>query len=86
MKLKARIRNAMGKQEFAMPSQKKYPINDASHAKNAKARASEMYNKGALSAAEKSTIDKKADKKLGIKEGSKKDEKSDKRIALKVSK
>lgn len=37
---------------------------DKSHARNAKARASEEFNKGRLSASEKSQIDAKADRKL----------------------
>jgi hypothetical protein len=38
---------------------------DAAHARNAKARASQMAEKGKLSAADKKKIDAKADKKLG---------------------
>lgn len=44
--------------------EKKYPLNDKVHARNAKARASQQYNKGNLSAAEKAKIDRKADKML----------------------
>jgi len=50
---------------FGMPGERKYPIPDASHARNAKARASEMFNKGKLSASTKAKIDAKANKKLG---------------------
>jgi hypothetical protein len=38
---------------------------DKSHARNAKARASEMFNRGRLSASAKAKIDAKADRKLG---------------------
>jgi hypothetical protein len=38
---------------------------DANHARNARARAAEEYNKGNLSSAEKSQIDRKADEILG---------------------
>jgi hypothetical protein len=38
---------------------------DKAHAKNAKARASEMFNKGRLSGSAKAAIDRKANKKLG---------------------
>jgi hypothetical protein len=38
---------------------------DASHARNAKARAAEEFNKGNLSSAEKAQIDLKADEILG---------------------
>ncbi len=42
-----------------------YPMPDKSHARNAKARASQQYAKGNLSASEKATIDRKADRLLG---------------------
>jgi hypothetical protein len=51
--------------EFGLPEERKYPMPDASHARNAKARASEMERKGKLSAADKKKIDAKADKVLG---------------------
>lgn len=54
--------------------ERKYPLNDRKHAANAKARASQQYNKGNLSAEEKAKIDRKADKKLGETEGKKKHE------------
>ena len=38
---------------------------DAAHARNAKARASQMENRGKLSAGDKKKIDAKADKVLG---------------------
>ena len=41
-----------------------YPIPDASHARNAKARASQMEHQGKLSAADKKKVDAKADKIL----------------------
>ena len=66
-KLTAAKRNALPSSAFAIPSERKYPINDPSHARNAKARASMMEHKGGLSGAMKSKIDKKADRKLGKK-------------------
>ena len=57
----------MPAKEFGIPSEKKYPMPDRSHAANAKARASEMENEGKLSAAEKAKVDAKADKILGTK-------------------
>ena len=39
------------------PEQGKYPMPDASHARNAKARASQMEHQGKLSAADKKKID-----------------------------
>ena len=53
--------------EFGLPEKRKYPMPDASHARNAKARASEMEHQGKLSAADKKKIDSKADKVLGKK-------------------
>lgn len=48
-----------------MPGEKKYPMPDKSHARNAKARASEMEHKGKLSESSKAKIDAKANKVLG---------------------
>lgn len=64
-KLDAKERNKIPAKEFGEPKERKYPMPDKSHARNAKARASEEYNKGKLSASEKSAIDRKADRKLG---------------------
>lgn len=66
-KLTAKKRNALPKSDFALPGVEKYPVNDKSHAKNAKARASEMEKKGKLSMSTKAKIDAKADKVLGKK-------------------
>jgi hypothetical protein len=51
--------------DFGLPEKRKYPMPDASHARNAKARASQMEHEGKLSAADKKKIDTKADKVLG---------------------
>ena len=64
MKLTAKERNSIPKKEFGLPREKKYPMPDKSHAKNAKARASEMENKGKLSSSSKAKIDAKANKIL----------------------
>lgn len=63
-KLTTSKKNAEPKQEFGLPEQRKYPMPDKSHARNAKARASQMEHQGKLSAAEKKKIDTKADKLL----------------------
>ena len=63
--LKAKARNKLPKSEFGMPGERKYPLNDKSHARNAKSRASEMENKGKISESTKASIDRKADKVLG---------------------
>lgn len=69
-KLTAAKRKKIPKKEFGLPGEKKYPMPDKSHARNAKARASEMENKGKLSASSKAKIDAKADRILGKKQGS----------------
>ncbi len=66
-KLTAAKRKKIPKKEFGLPGEKKYPMPDKSHARNAKARASEMENKGKLSASSKAKIDAKADRVLGKK-------------------
>jgi hypothetical protein len=64
-KLTSAKRNAEPKKEFGLPEERKYPMPDKSHARNAKARASQMEHQGKLSAANKKKIDAKADKVLG---------------------
>jgi hypothetical protein len=46
---------------FGLPEERKYPMPDESHARNAKARASQQEEKGNLSTADKKKIDRKAD-------------------------
>ena len=64
-KLTTSKKNAEPRKEFGLPKQRKYPMPDASHARNAKARASEMAHQGKLSPSDKKKIDTKADKVLG---------------------
>ena len=52
------------KSDFGLPEQRKYPMPDAAHARNAKARASQAENAGKLSAADKKKVDSKAGKVL----------------------
>ena len=49
---------------FGLPDEHKYPMPDKSHARNAKARASQQEKKGNLTAGEKAKIDRKADRIL----------------------
>ena len=63
-KLSTKARNKLPKSEFGLPGQRKYPMEDAAHAKNAKARATQMENKGKLSASSKAKIDAKANRIL----------------------
>ena len=64
MKLTAASRKAIPTREFAGPD-RSYPIEDASHAKNAKSRARQQLNAGRLSQGEYSRIVAKANRKLG---------------------
>ncbi len=64
-KLTAATKNAEPAKEFGLPEERKYPMPDASHAKNAKARASQMERQGKLSSSDKKKIDAKADRVLG---------------------
>lgn len=66
-KLTTKQRKKLKTSTFALPEERKYPINDRAHAANAKARATQQYEKGNLSKAEKDKIDAKADKMLGKK-------------------
>ncbi len=59
--LSTKKRNAEPKSDFGLPDERKYPMPDKSHARNAKARASQQEKKGNLTAAEKKKIDRKAD-------------------------
>jgi len=50
---------------YGLPGERKYPMPDQSHAANAKARATQQYNAGNLTASQKAEIDAKANRKLG---------------------
>jgi hypothetical protein len=63
-KLTTAKKNAEPTKEFGLPKERKYPMPDASHAKNAKARASQMEHQGKLSATDKKKIDTRADRIL----------------------
>lgn len=66
-KLTTQARKAIPKGEFGLPGSKRYPMPDRAHAANAKARATQMVEKGKLSASSKSKIDAKANKILSKK-------------------
>lgn len=67
-KLTTRARKALPKSSFAGPD-RSYPVPDASHAKNAKARASQAVNAGRMSSSTKARIDSKANRVLGKRSG-----------------
>jgi hypothetical protein len=50
---------------FGLPGERKYPIPDRAHAANAKARATQQFNAGHISAAQRAQINRKANAKLG---------------------
>jgi hypothetical protein len=57
-------RDKLKDSQFGLPDERKYPMPDKSHARNAKARAAQQEKKGNLSAADEKKIDRKADKVL----------------------
>lgn len=67
--LTAAKRNRLKKSTFGLPGSEKYPMPDASHAANAKARATQMVNRGKLSPSSAAKIKAKANKILGKKKG-----------------
>jgi len=54
-KLSTKQRKKLPKNKFALPGSKKFPVQDRAHAANAKARATQQFEKGKIS---KSTRDK----------------------------
>ena len=62
-KLTTKKRNKLPNDAFAGPD-RSYPVNDKSHAANAKARATQMEKAGKLSPSSKAKIDSKANKIL----------------------
>ena len=62
--LSEKQRDKLPDSTFGLPEEHKYPMPDKSHARNAKARASQAQNAGRITAAEERKIDRKADKIL----------------------
>ena len=60
-RLDAGDRNKLPAKKFAEPGKRAYPIEDKSHARNAKARAAQAVKAGRMPKSEKAKIDKKAD-------------------------
>lgn len=63
-KLKTEEREDLPKSKFALPEERKYPIEDKAHARNAKARAAQQEKAGNLSETDRKKVDAKADKVL----------------------
>lgn len=64
-KLTAATRNNLPANKFGEPGSRKYPMPDASHAANAKARATQQVEKGKLSSTAAARIRAKANRILG---------------------
>jgi hypothetical protein len=62
--MSTRKRNAIPTSQFGLPEERKYPMPDKAHARNAKARAAQQEKQGNLTAAEERRIDRKADRIL----------------------
>ena len=62
--LSEKKRDSMPKSQYGLPEERKYPMPDESHARNAKARAAQQVKKGNLSKADERKIDRKADRIL----------------------
>ena len=63
--LKAKERNKLPDSKFGLPGSRKYPMQNAGHAANAKARATQQVKAGKLSPASAARIREKADRILG---------------------
>lgn len=63
-RLKAAERKKLPDKDFALKKERKYPVEDRSHAANAKSRASEEERKGRLTKSQERTVDRAADRIL----------------------
>ena len=63
--LTAKQRKAIPSSDYGLPDQRKYPMPDKAHARNAIARAEQQYEAGHLTLAQRLKIDAKAHKILG---------------------
>lgn len=63
--LSTKARDRLKKSQFALPGKRAYPIENASHAGNAKARAKQQLNAGNLSQSQYDAIVARANKVLG---------------------
>ena len=63
--LSEKKRDSLPKSKFGLPEERKYPMPDKAHARNAKSRAAQQEKKGTITSAEEKKIDRKADRVLG---------------------
>ena len=54
----------MPKKDFALPRERKYPIEDKAHARNALGRVTQSFNKGHISLSEANEVRAKAHRML----------------------
>ncbi|NEU15005.1 hypothetical protein G3T14_23460 [Methylobacterium sp. BTF04] len=66
-KLNNKDRGKLLNSKFALPEDRKYPIEDAAHARNAKARAAQQEQAGNLSTDDRKRVDAAADIALNTK-------------------
>lgn len=62
--LKAARRRKLRKTQFGMPGSRKFPMHDKSHARAAKARATQQHRKGRISKSTRDRIHAKANRVL----------------------
>ncbi|MEW6224840.1 MAG: hypothetical protein AB1627_09430 [Chloroflexota bacterium] len=62
--LSEKQRDKLKASQFGLPEERKYPMPDKDHARNAKARAAQQAEQGNLTTSEKTKIDRKADRAL----------------------
>lgn len=58
-------RSSLPKGDFALPRERKYPIEDKAHARNALARVSQSLHRGDISVSEANQVRAKAHSMLG---------------------
>ena len=58
-------REKLPDEDFALPEARRFPVEDAAHARNAKARAAQSEKAGNLSKSDRKRVDAKADAVLG---------------------
>jgi hypothetical protein len=64
-KITSKRRNDLSNKEFALPKERKYPLDTKGRQINAKARATQMEEEGKLNKSTAAKIKAKANKKLG---------------------
>jgi hypothetical protein len=62
--MKAAKRKKLKKNQFGLPSQRKYPVDTRKRAANAKARATQQWKKGRISKSTRNRIHARANRRL----------------------